>query len=82
MVINFDILERLHDILGRQLTLWELQYGKGADENTLSGRFSGIIRRASEQAGCGVVVLIDEYDKPLCKPLTVMMSCWKSIVQP
>lgn len=66
---KYDSLERLHNILGRQLTLWELQYGKGADEITLSGRFSGIIRRASEQAGCGVVVLIDEYDKPLLQAL-------------
>ena len=28
--------ERLYDILSRQLTLWEIQYGKGIDENTLS----------------------------------------------
>lgn len=66
---KYDSLKRLNDILSRQLTQWELQYGKGADENTLSGRFSGIIRRASEQAGCGVVVLIDEYDKPLLQAL-------------
>ena len=30
---------------------WEIQYGKGIDENTLSGRFSGVIRRAYEQTG-------------------------------
>lgn len=62
---KYDSPQRLYDILSLQLTRWELQYGKGPDENTLSGRFSGIIRRASEQAGCGVVVLVDEYDKPL-----------------
>ena len=28
-----------------------------------------MIRRASEQAGCGVVVLVDEYDKPLLQAL-------------
>ena len=47
----------------RQLTQWELKYGKGEDEETLSGRFAGVIRRACEQSGRGVVVLVDEYDK-------------------
>lgn len=66
---KYDTKQRLEEILSRQLTQWEIQYGKGADENTLSGRFSGIIRRASEQAGRGVVVLVDEYDKPLLQAL-------------
>ena len=66
---KYDSPERLDDILSRQLTQWELRYDKGPDENTLAGRFSGIIRRASQQAGCGVVVLVDEYDKPLLQAL-------------
>lgn len=66
---KYDSPERLYDILSRQLTLWEIQYGKGMDENTLSGRFSGIIRRAYEQTGNSVVVLVDEYDKPLLQAL-------------
>lgn len=66
---KYDSPQRLNDILSNQLTQWEIRYGKGEDENTLSTRFSGIIRRACEQAGCGVVVLIDEYDKPLLQTL-------------
>lgn len=66
---KYDSPERLYDILSRQLTQWEIQYGKGLDENTLSGRFSGIIRRAYEQTGSSVVVLVDEYDKPLLQAL-------------
>lgn len=66
---KYDSPERLGNILSNQLTQWEALYGKGADENTLSTRFSGIIRRACEQAGCGVVVLVDEYDKPLLQAL-------------
>ena len=62
---KYDSPERLYDILSRQLTLWEIQYGKGIDVNTLSSRFSGLIHRAYEQTGSSVVVLIDEYDKPL-----------------
>lgn len=66
---KYDSPRALVEILSRQLTQWELKYGKGEDEETLSGRFTGIIRRASEQAGCGVVVLVDEYDKPLLQAL-------------
>ena len=66
---KYDSPERLGNIISNQLTQWELKYGKGVDENTLSTRFSGIIRRACEQAGCGVVVLVDEYDKPLLQAL-------------
>lgn len=42
---------------------------QGEDEETLSGRFAGVIRRACEQSGRGVVVLVDEYDKPLLQAL-------------
>lgn len=66
---KYDSTRALTEILSRQLTQWELKYGKGVDEETLAGRFSGAIRRASEQAGCGVVVLVDEYDKPLLQAL-------------
>ena len=66
---KYDSTRALTEIPSRQLTQWELKYGKGVDEETLAGRFSGVIRRASEQAGCGVVVLVDEYDKPLLQAL-------------
>ena len=62
---KYDSPQALVEILSRQLTQWELKYGKGEDEETLSGRFAGVIRRACEQSGRGVVVLVDEYDKHL-----------------
>ncbi|MDR3338640.1 MAG: ATP-binding protein [Candidatus Symbiothrix sp.] len=43
----------------------ENRWGKDITEETPSARFAGLIRRASEQTGRKVVVLIDEYDKPL-----------------
>ena len=67
---KYDSSEKLHEILSRQLSQWELQYGKGIDENTLSGRFAGVIYRAYEQTGQQVVVLVDEYDKPLLQAIT------------
>lgn len=66
---KYDSSRALDEILSRHLTLWEEKYGKGLDEETLSGRFSGVIRRACEQTGVGVVVLVDEYDKPLLQAL-------------
>lgn len=66
---KYDSLQALHAILSSQLTQWELKYGHGVDEETLSQRFIGVIRRASELTGRGVVMLIDEYDKPLLQAL-------------
>lgn len=40
-------------------------YGKEEIEGTPAERFRGVIRRAYEQTGKPVVVLIDEYDAPL-----------------
>ena len=66
---KYDTVESLNAILSYQLTQWEAIYGKGEDEATLSNRFKGIIQRAYEQTGKGVVVLIDEYDKPLLQAI-------------
>ncbi|NDV82367.1 ATP-binding protein [Bacteroides sp. 51] len=62
---KYDAPERLGMILEFHLVQWEKLYGKDEGEDSYSTRFSGIIRRAYEQTGRGVVVLIDEYDKPL-----------------
>lgn len=66
---KYDSPERLDAILSNHLTQWEAIYGVGKDETTVSSRFLGVIRRASEQAGKGVVVLVDEYDKPLLQAI-------------
>ena len=42
---------------------------KGEDETTLSNRFKGVIQRAYDRTGKGVVVLVDEYDKPLLQAM-------------
>ena len=66
---KYDTIESLNAILSNQLTQWETVYGKGEDETTLASRFRGIIQRAFEKTGKGVVVLVDEYDKPLLQSL-------------
>ena len=56
-------------MLNQHLEKWEAVYGDEKKDRSPEERFSYIIRRASEQAGCGVVVLVDEYDKPLLQAL-------------
>ena len=62
---NYRVAESLHSILNRNLFRWEALYGKGEGEDTLAGRFEGIIERAARQTGHRVAILVDEYDKPL-----------------
>lgn len=62
---RYDSAENLREKLESQLRHWEAMYGTEPDGITYSNRFMGIIRRACERTGRGVVVLIDEYDKPL-----------------
>ena len=62
---KYDSPEALIAILERHLFIWEDIWGRNTREITPSDRFTGIIRRANEQTGRQVVVLIDEYDKPL-----------------
>ncbi len=62
--------EDLNILLNYHLSKWETIYGKVDSEKSFSTRFSGIIQRAHEQTGKQVVILIDEYDKPLLETLS------------
>jgi len=62
---TYDSVKSLKAILSDHLDSLEILYGKNEREITLSRRFSGVIRRAYEKTGKRVVVLIDEYDKPM-----------------
>ncbi|WP_273162793.1 ATP-binding protein [Bacteroides fluxus] len=66
---KYDTKEALEQMLSRSLSLWEERWGSDVAEISLSARFSGIIRRAYERTGKQVVVLIDEYDKPLLQAI-------------
>jgi len=62
---DYSSVDALQSILNRYLSYWENMYGRNDAEDTVSGRFAGIIRRAYEKTGKAVVVLVDEYDKPM-----------------
>ena len=66
---NFREKDSLYAVLNDYLTTWECKYGTRESEATLALRFKGVIARAAEKEGCGVVILIDEYDKPILQTL-------------
>ena len=66
---KYDTPESLEDKLNRTLIEWERLYGAEPAENSLAMRFEGIIQRAYTQTGQRVVILVDEYDKPMLQAI-------------
>ena len=66
---KYDSIESLGNILNNALTHWEKIYGDEPSEASFSLRFAGIIRRAHELTGQRVVILVDEYDKPMLQAI-------------
>lgn len=72
-VLHFSIsmlkdmpIELMASGLGFQLRNYENIYGEpGTDETTPGKRLAGLIKRARQQTGVPVVVIIDEYDAPM-----------------
>ena len=71
---NYSDEQSMHSILHIHLSRWEKQYGADTVEQTFSSRFKGIVERAYEQTGRQVVILVDEYDKPLLQTMGVNES--------
>jgi hypothetical protein len=67
-VKGFDMCE-LKSTIELQLEDYEKLYGVNTKDETPAIRFSRIIKRAYEQTGQQVVILIDEYDAPLLEVL-------------
>lgn len=75
-VLHFDLnakpfkaLQDLYDLLNEQLTVYELQYGSVAVDKSPEGRLRQLIRVAKQKSQRGVVVLVDEYDKPILQAI-------------
>ena len=94
-VLRFDMStakhvdeERLESELNLKLIGYEKVYGRGEGEENVNQRLQGIIRRAYEQTGRQVVVLIDEYDAPLLdvvheeKDLPVLRNIMRNFYSP
>ena len=66
---KYDTEQALDDKLNLALTNWERLYGGNLHEKSLSTRFEGVIARAAQQTGRRVVILVDEYDKPMLQAI-------------
>jgi hypothetical protein len=59
----------LDSTLNDTLCEWEEIYGTRESETTFALRFKGVIQRACKLAGQRVVILVDEYDKPILQAI-------------
>lgn len=66
---KYDTPESLNNILEKNLVAWEKLYGAEPSERSLPMRFAGVLERAYKQTGELVVVLVDEYDKPMLQAI-------------
>jgi hypothetical protein len=68
-VASYTDPESLQIGLDANLRFIEEKWGRNPAETTPSTRFLGLIRRACEKTGRKVVVLVDEYDRPLLQAM-------------
>lgn len=67
---RYATTDELNNILDTYLRGWEKLYGSEESNNeSLSRRFLAVIRAAKQKTGRNVVVLIDEYDKPMLQAI-------------
>ena len=66
---NYSDLERLYARIKGCLDSIERRYGLSTDTEIISERFIHLIEQAAEKTGKRVVIIIDEYDKPMLDTL-------------
>ena len=83
-ISQYRSIQDLEDILNRNLIAWEALYGSDPSERSLALRFAGIINRAHLKTGRRVVILVDEYDKPLLQAIgnEQLQEEYRSILKP
>lgn len=62
---DYTYKESLFEKIDFQLNNYEQQYNVTPPDTSLDGRFAAIIKKAFDVTGRNVVILIDEYDKPI-----------------
>ena len=68
---RYDEPHSLKTHLNIVLSQFEERYGANKQEEEPVQRFAGIVQRAYEKTGKQVVILVDEYDKPLLQTMGV-----------
>lgn len=75
-ILHLDLNSRLYENaeslrleLNKHLEMWEHLYGDEFKDRALEERFYHIISKAYEKTGQRVVILVDEYDKPMLQSI-------------
>lgn len=66
---KYESPENLYNVLDDFLCKLEIVYGTFKSEVSLELRFKGIVERAAKKTGKRVVILVDEYDKPMLQAI-------------
>ena len=66
---NYSDEKALTDELNKHLEYWEATYGNQFADRSIEERFTQIIKLAFEKTGRKVVILVDEYDKPMLQAI-------------
>ena len=66
---NYKDADALPGILNEYLEKWEALYGDAKKDRVLEERFSYVIEQAFVKTGKRVVILVDEYDKPMLQAI-------------
>lgn len=82
-ILHLDLNSRLYENkeslqaeLNKHLEIWERRYGDEFKDRALEERFYQVIIKAYEQTGQRVVILVDEYDKPMLQ--SIGKRCFKT----
>lgn len=66
---NYQDEDSLTSELNKHLEYWEKEYGDEFKGRAIEERFTQVIRLAYEKTGRKVVILVDEYDKPILQSI-------------
>ena len=66
---NYKSEQNVYNILNDFLDEYEAKYGRKEGETDVALRFKWLVRNAYEKTGQRVVILVDEYDKPLLESI-------------
>ena len=68
---NYKSEQNVYNILNDFLDEYEAKYGRKEGETDVALRFKWLVRNAYEKTGQRVVILVDEYDKPLLESIVL-----------
>lgn len=83
-VKKYETREDLYKVLHRHLEQWEQTYDSPYGSRDVEERFLQVVRLAYEKTGRQVVILVDEYDKPLLQAIDneLLQKEYRSVLKP